>query len=90
VGRALQRDRAAVRNERTHAFGVPLRTRKFRRQVRIGVITHAYGTSWAKATTRCGIPYTHKASLVGHRTMLATRTSRDVDCMACLVGGASR
>lgn len=79
-----------MKNERTHAFGVPLRKGKFRRQVRIGTITHAYGTSWAKATTRCGIPYTHKASLVRNRTMLATRTSRGVDCMACLVGEADR
>ena len=79
-----------MKNKRTHAFGVPLRKGKFRRQVRIGVVTHAYGTSWAKATTRCGIPYTHKASLVRNRTMLATRTSRDVDCMACLVGEADR
>lgn len=85
MGRAIQRNDNAVVNKRTHAFGVPLRTRKLRSQVRIGVITHAYGTSWAKATTRCGIPYTHKTRLVKNRTVLATRTSRDIDCMACLV-----
>lgn len=79
-----------MKNKRTHAFGVPLRKGKFRRQVRIGVVTHAYGTSWAKATTRCGIPYTHKPSRVRNRIMLATRTSRDVDCMACLVSEADR
>lgn len=73
-----------MKNERTHALGVPLRTRKFRSQVRIGAITHEYD-GWNKATTRCGIYYTHKAHLVKGRTMLATRTSRSVDCMACLV-----
>lgn len=78
-----------MKNERTHAFGVPLRTRKFRSQVRIGTITHRYGT-WHKATTRCGIHYTHKAYLSKGRTMLATRTSRSVDCMACLVAEAQR
>jgi hypothetical protein len=78
-------------NKRTHAFGVPLRKGKFRRQVRIGVVTHAYNSAaWAKATTRCGIPYTHKQSLVRDKTMLATRTSRNVDCMACLVSEADR
>lgn len=81
-----------MKNERTHAFGVPLRTRKFRSQVRIGVVTHAYGTSWAKATTRCGIRYTHKKGRINYTngTVLATRTSRSVDCMACLVAEVER
>ena len=82
-----------MKNERTHAFGVPLRKGKFRRQVRIGVVTHAYGSRrdpYAKAMTGCGIRYTHKADLVDKGTMLATRTSRDVDCMACLVSEADR
>lgn len=74
-----------MKNERTHALGVPLRTRKFRSQVRIGAVTHAYSTSWARAATCCGIPYTHKLHLVKNKTMLATRTARQVDCMACLV-----
>lgn len=72
-------------NKRTHAFGVPLRWRKFRCQVRIGAITHAYNNGYVKAQTLCGIPYTHKEYLAGSVTMLATRTSRDVDCMTCLV-----
>lgn len=79
-----------MKNERTHILGVPLRRGKFRRQVRIGTITHAYTNRWNKAETKCGIPYTHKQSLVRNRTMLATRTSRDVDCMACLVSEADR
>ena len=75
-----------MRNKRTHALGVPLRgPGKFRNQVRIGRITHAYNNGYVKAQTLCGIPYTHKEHLVRNRTVLATRTSRDVDCMACLV-----
>ncbi len=74
-----------MNNERTHAFGVPLKRRKFRSQVRIGVVTHAYGGAWEKAITRCGIRYTHKQNLVNDRLKLATRTSRTVDCMSCLV-----
>lgn len=76
----------AMNNKRTHAFGVPLRRSKFRRQVRIGIVTHAYTSQYyAKAETRCGISYTHEPHLVNNVRMLATRTSRDVDCMACLV-----
>lgn len=74
-----------MKNERTHAFGVPLR-RKFRRQVRVGFVTHAYNNRvYMQAHTLCGIPYTHKKHRAKNETMLATRTSRDVDCMACLV-----
>ncbi len=62
-----------------------MRKPKFRSQVRIGAVTHAYNINWTKATTRCGILYTHKLHLVKNRTMLATRTARPVDCMACLV-----
>lgn len=80
-----------MKNERTHAFGVPLRRGKFRRQVRIGAITHAYTNQYyARAETRCGIPYTHKRHLVNSTRVLATRTSCEVDCMACLVGGVDR
>lgn len=75
-----------MRNERTHALGVPLRRRKFRRQVRVGLVTHAYSDrGYMKAHTLCGILYTHREYLTGSVTMLGTRTSRDVDCMACLV-----
>lgn len=75
-----------MRNQRTHALGVPLRQHKFRSQVRIGAITHAYNYSvYTRAYTLCEISYTHQKHLVGNVTMLATRTSRDIDCMVCLV-----
>jgi hypothetical protein len=75
-----------MKNQRTHALGVPLRRPgKFRRQVRIDRITHAYNNGYVKTQTLCGILYTHKEHLVRNRTMLARRTSRDVDCMTCLV-----
>lgn len=75
-----------MRNERVRALGVPLRRhRKFRNQVRIGVITHAYNNGYVKAQTLCGISYTHKEHLRLWPVELATRTSRDVDCMSCLV-----
>ncbi len=57
----------------------------FRQQVRIGLVTHAYNNGWVKAQTLCGINYTHKESRVCNGTLLATRTSRGVDCMSCLV-----
>lgn len=80
-----------MRNDRTRALGVPLRTRKFRGQIRIGVVTHGFRVIWAdRATTRCGIRYTHKEYLVDNDTRLATRTSRGVDCMACLASEADR
>lgn len=62
------------------------RPRKFRRQVKIGGVVHAYGDGWTMAVTRCGILYTHQKSALlrqGGRAH-ATRTSRQVDCVACL------
>ncbi len=75
-----------MKNKQTHAFGVPLRVRKFRRQVRIGTITHAYNRGvYMHTCTLCGINYTHKKYRVGDGTMLASRTATAVDCMSCLV-----
>lgn len=80
-----------MKNRQTHALGVPLRTEKPRNQVLIGAVVHAYDAiAWVKAMTLCGICYTHKKYLAGSRVMLATRTSRAVDCMACLVKETSR
>lgn len=78
--------KVSTRGKVTHAFGVPLRTRKFRSQVRIGAITHAYTNEWVKAKTLCGISYTHTKNQARNHVVLATRTSREVDCMACLAG----
>lgn len=87
---AREQRASAVRNQRVRALGVPLRRhRKFRNQVRIGVITHAYNNGYVKAQTQCGIPYTHEEHLVKNRVVMATRTSRDVDCMSCLVKAGS-
>lgn len=73
-------------NKRTHAFGVPLRRPGKRRdKVRIGTVTHAYYYGYAKATTLCGMRYTHKTHQTRNGTILATRTTKDVDCMSCLV-----
>ena len=62
-------------------LGVLLNTRKFRSQVKIGHAVHAYDNGYAKAQTLCGINYTMKK---GKTRPQATRTSRDVDCMACI------
>lgn len=75
-----------MKNQRTHALGVPLRVYKFRNHVRIGIVTHAYNTStYVKAQTSCGINYTHQEHLVNNERPMATRTSKDIDCMSCLV-----
>lgn len=72
---------------RVRALGVPLRgPGKFRNRIRIGVITHAYNNrDNVKAQTLCRINYTHKEYRATDGIMLATRTSKDVDCMTCLV-----
>jgi hypothetical protein len=61
-------------------------TKKFRRQVLIGRVSHAYGAQWEKARTACGVKYTHKRLPDAGKASAtyASRTSRDVDCMACI------
>lgn len=63
-------------------------TKKFRQQVLIDGVSHAYGSGWARTfghmSTRCGVSYTRKASRVDIETRFAGRTSRDIDCMACI------
>jgi hypothetical protein len=58
-------------------------SRKFRRQVLINGVSHSYGTSYVKAITLCGTLYTHKETRED-LGKYATRTTRDIDCMACI------
>lgn len=63
-------------------------TGKLRRQLLIDGISHGHGSGRTRASrrvsTRCGIRYTHKASLASDVTRLAGRTAREIDCMACV------
>lgn len=51
-------------------------------------VSHGYGSGWLhsirRVYTRCRIPYTHKADLADAETRLASRTTREIDCMACI------